>query len=83
MRRVELDTRRMGRCEGYYKLENRRCDRDATVEVRAGDGEHYLVCEYHRSRGWTGSVARWRGESGLRTSSPAPLRSVPPAALAS
>ncbi len=83
MRRVELDTWGMGRCEGYYKLENRRCDREATGEVRAGDGEIYVVCEYHRSRTWTGNVARWRGASGLRTSPPAPLRSAPPAALAS
>ena len=64
----------MGRCEGYYKLENRRCDRSAAREVRAADGEHYLVCDYHRRQRWTACVARWNGDSDLRKSGPAVLR---------
>ena len=56
----------MGRCEGYYRLENRRCDREAVRELRASDGEHYLVCEYHRRQAWTAAVARWHGETDLR-----------------
>ncbi|MBW3593861.1 MAG: hypothetical protein KY396_09225 [Actinobacteria bacterium] len=63
----------MGRCEGYYKLENRRCDRDGAREVRAADGAHYLLCDYHRRQRWTTSVARWHGESTLRKTAPAPL----------
>ncbi len=68
----------MVRCEAYYKLENRRCDRDGAREVRAADGAHYLLCEYHRRQRWTTSVARWHGESGLRKTTPAAL--VAPAA---
>jgi hypothetical protein len=64
----------MGRCEGYYKLENRRCDREAMREVRAADGEHYSVCEYHRRQVWTAMVARWHGETGLRKTLPTGLR---------
>ena len=60
-------------CEGYYKLENRRCDRDGAREVRGADGAHYLLCDYHRRQRWTTSVARWHGDSGLRKSLPAPL----------
>lgn len=67
----------MGRCEGYYKLENRRCDRNGEREVRAADGELYLVCAYHRRQIWTAKVARWNGESGLRASAPAELRRAP------
>ena len=65
----------MGRCEGYSKLENRRCDRDDEREVRAADGEVYLVCGYHRRQAWTTNVAHWHGESGIRASAPAVLRS--------
>ena len=64
----------MGRCEGYYKLENRRCDRTAAKQVRAVDGEHYDVCDYHRRQVWTATVARWHGESDLRRSAPTVLR---------
>lgn len=67
----------MGRCEGYYKLENRRCDRDGEREVRATDGDYYVVCGYHARQVWTTSVARWHGESGLRRSTPTELRSAP------
>jgi len=68
----------MGRCEGFYKLENRRCDREGEREVRAADGELYLVCAYHRRQVWTAKVARWNGESGLRASASAELRSSAP-----
>ena len=70
---VTFDIEAMARCEGYYKLENRRCDRDGAREVRAADGAHYLLCDYHRRQQWTTSVARWHGESSLRKSTPAPL----------
>ena len=68
----------MERCEGYYKLENRRCDRDGSGEVRASDGEHYLLCDYHRRQKWTTNVARWHGDSGLRRSVATPLHVPPP-----
>ncbi len=68
----------MGRCEGFYKLENRRCDRDGEREVRAADDELYLVCGYHRRQVWTAKVARWKGDSGLRASASAELRSSAP-----
>jgi hypothetical protein len=63
----------MGRCEGYYRLENRRCDRSGHREVPGADGEFYAVCEYHARHDWTTSVARWHGESGLRSSLPSAL----------
>jgi hypothetical protein len=63
----------MGRCEGYYRLENRRCDREATQELPACDSERYIVCDYHARNAWSGAVARWHGESGLRSSLPAGL----------
>jgi hypothetical protein len=72
----------MDRCEGYYKLENRRCDRAGTQPVRASDGERYLVCDYHRRQSWTASVARWHGQSGIRRSVATDLRAPePPQAL--
>ncbi|MGH3006370.1 MAG: hypothetical protein ACRDOS_10845 [Gaiellaceae bacterium] len=64
----------MERCEGYYRLENRRCDRSATRDVRAADGHFYLVCDYHTHQAWTTCVARWNGESDLRASAPTGLR---------
>jgi hypothetical protein len=64
----------MGRCEGYYKLENRRCDRDGEGTVRAADGQSYLVCGYHAGQAWTTNVARWHGETGIRESRPTQLR---------
>jgi hypothetical protein len=67
----------MGRCEGYYKLENHRCDRTAEREVRAVDGETYGVCAYHGRHVWTATVARWHGESDHRVSVPAELRTIP------
>lgn len=67
----------MERCEGYYRLENRRCDRSATRDVRAKDGHYYLVCDYHARQTWTASVARWSGESDVRASSPTGLVAQP------
>jgi len=67
----------MGRCEGYYRLENRRCDRDAERRTQAADGELYALCPYHSAQVWTASVARWSGDSGLRQSAPVDLRSAP------
>jgi hypothetical protein len=64
----------MDRCEGYYRLENRRCDRTATRGTAAADGEVYAVCEYHARQGWAASVARWHGESDMRSSAPQSLR---------
>ncbi|HYM64320.1 MAG TPA: hypothetical protein VES61_06540 [Gaiellaceae bacterium] len=66
----------MDRCDGYYRLENRRCDREAVRELRACDGEHYRVCEYHRRQEWTTAVAHWHGETDLRASTATGLRSV-------
>ena len=63
----------MSRCEGYYRLENRRCDREAVAEARAADGE-YAVCEYHRRA--NGPVARWQGETGIRLLARSHLRRV-------
>jgi hypothetical protein len=63
----------MSRCEGYCRLENRRCDREAVAEARTADGE-YAVCEYHRRA--NGPVARWQGETGIRVVAPPRLRRV-------
>jgi hypothetical protein len=63
----------MGRCEGYYRLENRRCDRDGHRAMHASDGELYVVCAYHERQAWNADVARWQGETGLRASRPTPL----------
>jgi hypothetical protein len=71
----------MERCEGYYRLENRRCDRGGSRDVTAANGETYFVCAYHARQGWATSVARWHGESDVRASAPAGLRpSLHPAA---
>jgi hypothetical protein len=63
----------MERCEGYFRLENRRCDRTATRDVRADDGHYYQVCDLH-SRQSTASVAHWNGQSDIRSSAPTPVR---------
>lgn len=63
----------MNRCEGYYRVENRRCDREAVAETQAADGT-YAVCEYHRRQ--SGPVARWQGKTGLRASARPELRRV-------
>lgn len=63
----------MERCEGYYRLENRRCDRSAIRDLRAADGHFYLVCDYHARQAWA-NVARWQGESDVRASAPTDLR---------
>ena len=71
----------MERCEGYYRLENRRCDRSSLHEVRASDGAYYVVCEYHARQAWSASVARWHGDSDVRAAPPAGLRAgIQPAA---
>jgi len=67
----------MERCEGYFRLENRRCDRTATRDVRATDGQYYQVCEHHARQAWTASVAHWNGQSDIRSSAPTPLRTPP------
>jgi hypothetical protein len=63
----------MSRCEGYYRVENRRCDREAVTETRVDEAE-YAVCDYHRRAG--GPVARWQGETGIRIPARAHLRRV-------
>ena len=65
----------MERCEGYYRLENRRCDRGGSRDVTAANGETYFVCSYHARQGWAASVARWHGESDVRAGAAADLRS--------
>jgi hypothetical protein len=64
----------MERCEGYYRLENRRCDRPGNRDVTAADGETYLVCAYHARQGWAASVARWHDESDVRAGAPVDVR---------
>ncbi|HXV32693.1 MAG TPA: hypothetical protein VD769_01690 [Gaiellaceae bacterium] len=64
----------MERCEGYYRLENRRCDRAGTREVTAADGQPYFVCPYHARQGWAASVARWHEDSDVRAGAPVDLR---------
>ena len=68
----------MERCEGYFRLENRRCDRTATRDVRAADGQYYLVCEHHARQGMTASVAHWNGDSDIRKSAPTGILPRPP-----
>lgn len=67
----------MGRCEGYYRLENRRCDRDGERWDEASNGELYLLCSYHRREAVRTTVARWSGETGLRRSDPTSVRTEP------
>ena len=63
----------MARCEGYYRIENRRCDRDAATLAPGGDGQTYAVCGYHGREARRTQVARWNGESGIRCSVPTGL----------
>ena len=80
-RAKRAETRLMERCEGYYRLENRRCDRSGLHEMKAADGAYYVVCDYHARQAWSASVARWHGESDVRAAAPSGLRSdVQPAA---
>jgi hypothetical protein len=72
----------MGRCEGYYRGENRRCDRDAAGLARGGDGETYAICAYHGREARQTHVARWDGESGVRRSAPTGLVASRPDAAA-
>jgi hypothetical protein len=60
----------MERCEAVYRLENRRCDRSATHDVRGSDGHYYLVCEHHAHEHAGASVAQWSGQSDIRRSTP-------------
>jgi hypothetical protein len=64
----------MERCEGYYQLENRRCDRTAIRDVRAEDGHYYVVCDRHARPVWATTVAHWHGESDLRRSAATAVR---------
>ena len=70
----------MGRCEGYYLIENRRCDRGAVAPVHGADGGTYAVCAYHDRDPARTQVARWNGESGMRRSAPTRLVLAPPQA---
>lgn len=80
-RATRAETRLMERCEGYYRLENRRCDRSGLHELKAADGAYYVVCDYHARQAWSASVARWHGESDVRAAAPSALRpGVQPAA---
>jgi hypothetical protein len=63
----------MERCEVLYRLENRRCDRSATHDVRGADGHYYLVCEVHAREHARASVAQWNGQSDVRNSAPITL----------
>ena len=67
----------MARCEGLYRVENRRCDRTGERRTQASDGELYLVCPYHGAQLWTTTVARWYGEGDQRMSRPVELREAP------
>jgi hypothetical protein len=64
----------MERCEGYVRLENGRCDRTATRDVRASDGQYYQVCEQHARQALTASVAHWHGDTDVRKSVPTRIR---------
>jgi hypothetical protein len=54
----------MSRCEGYYRVENRRCDRQATGSASDADGQQYDLCDYHLRH--DGPAARWQGETDRR-----------------
>ncbi len=64
----------MERCEGYYRLENRRCDRAARQDVRVTDGQFYLVCDHHAREVRAAAVAHWSGQTDVRRSAPTPLQ---------
>jgi hypothetical protein len=64
----------MERCEGYHRLENRRCDRAASQDVRAADGQFYSVCDHHAREARAAAVAHWTGQTDLRRSAPTPLQ---------
>jgi hypothetical protein len=63
----------MGRCEGMYLTESRRCDRPATAQATAADGERYELCAYHLGHPRASAAARWVGESERRDSQPVAL----------
>ena len=64
----------MGRCEALYLTESRRCDRQATAQAPAADGERYELCGYHLGHARASAAAHWVGDSGERTSEPVGLR---------
>ena len=57
----------MERCEGYYRLENRRCDREGSTTVTATDGDAYLVCDYHARRSWVAGCTEGQGRALYRS----------------
>ena len=57
----------MGRCEALYLTESRRCDRQASAQGTAADGERYELCAYHLGHPRASAAARWVGESERRT----------------
>ena len=57
----------MGRCEALYLTESRRCDRQATAQAEAADGERYELCAYHLGHPRASAAARWSGDSERRT----------------
>jgi hypothetical protein len=63
----------MGRCEALYLTESRRCDRQATAQAEAADGERYELCAYHLGHPRASAAARWTGDSAERTSQPVGL----------
>ena len=63
----------MGRCEALYLTESRRCDRQATAQAEAADGELYDLCAYHLGHPRASAAAHWTGDSAERTSRPVGL----------
>jgi len=63
----------MGRCEALYLTESRRCDRTASAETTAADGERYELCAYHLGQPRASAAAHWTGASEQRTSVPVAL----------
>ena len=64
----------MGRCEALYLTESRRCDRQATAQATAADGERYELCAYHLGQPRASAAARWTGDSERRAGEPVGLR---------
>ena len=64
----------MGRCEALYLTESRRCDRTASAETTAADGERYELCAYHLGHPRASAAARWTGDSERPAGEPVGLR---------
>ena len=64
----------MGRCEALYLTESRRCDRQATAQAPAADGEGYELCAYHLGHPRASAAVRWTGDSERRAGEPVALR---------